>query len=92
MRGVSTSLTREALVGLFNMGEGDRKRGETGHRGLSFNSCGSVGFTGVGAWIGVSCCAAGSRVGVVVAERTRAADARPVTRGCLISREGLRSC
>lgn len=77
-------------LGLFSCGGGDRKRGETGQRGLSLRSGIAVGFWGVGAWIWGSLFV-GRRFGVVVDESVRGTD---VGSGMLdlVCRDGLRSC
>lgn len=54
IEGSSWSLRRAGTGGLvLSWGGGDRKRGDTGHRGLSLRSTLKFGFWGVGAWI---CC------------------------------------
>lgn len=68
IEGVSCSFRRDVeAAGLFSCGGGDRRRGETGHRGLSLGSVVTMGFRGVGASIAGSCGA--GRVGVGVDDR-----------------------
>lgn len=91
MDGISCSLRREAPgLDLLSCGGGDRKRGETGHRGLSLRSE-TIGFWGVGAWICGSCGVGGS-TGVVVDDRLLDDGVRPGAPERICWRVGLRSC
>lgn len=88
--GVSCSRREAAGPGLLSWGGGDRKRGETGHRGLSLRSE-VIGFWGVGAWICGSCGVGGS-TGVVVEDRLLDDGVRPGAMERICWRVGLWSC
>lgn len=88
--GRSNSGFAEAGAALFEVGGGDRNRGDNGHRGLSFGSAGAKPFLcGVAGWCGSL--AAGGNKGVAEVDRLRAA-AVCVGICDLERRVGLRSC
>lgn len=92
MEGRSCSLRRAGIAGLLlNWGGGDRRRGDTGHRGLSLSSALKTGFCGVGAWICCCCCCSweGASVGVLVEDNER--DGAAEDKLGRVVREGLLS-